>query len=249
MTTTDFQKYVQFMYTSQNVAKMTRESEEFISKASDNKFFTKKTDKKVQKPQSQSQQRPQSRAQPQPHHHKHPIFWLLYRMVHVPDFFAKENKENEIEEMNFRIKFIESIKTDPGWMKANKIKISQVEGEAMDTADIPLLGAFFRAVCLRNNTSVMVIKGNIYKTILCDDEDSLPTFVIEHDGTHYFKFIDNSRALHAKENMFEFSKPLRAISGYKLDELKEIARRVGIADVNGLLKKQLYEKILSGLTF
>lgn len=239
---TDFQKYEQFMYSSQNVAKMMRESEEFISKASDNKFFT---DKKVQ--QAQKVQKTQ-KAQARPKQHKHPIFWLLYKMVQVEDFYTKENKENDVVEMNFRIKFIETIKTDPGWMKANKIKISQVEGESMDADDIPLLGAFFRAVCLRNNVAVMVIKANIYKTVLCDDDELEPTFVIEHDGTR-FGFVDKSRAKHAKENMFEFSKPIRAISAYKVDELKEIARRVGIADVTGLLKKQLYEKILSGLTF
>jgi hypothetical protein len=41
---------------------------------------------------------------------------------------------------------------------------------------------------------------------------------------------------------------LRAISAYKVDELREISRRVGV-DSNGLLKKPLYEKILTSLTF
>ena len=150
-----FEKYQQFMYTHANVARMTRESEEFISKSSDNKFFKREEKKPKQKQKEQKKQAHQ-------HHFKHPIFWLLYKMVSVEDFFTKEN---DVEEMNFRIKFVESIKTDAGWMKANKIKISQVEGEAMDSGDIPLLGAFFRAVCLRNNVSLMVIKGNIFKRV------------------------------------------------------------------------------------
>lgn len=169
-------------------------------------------------------------------------------MVSVEDFFTKEN---DVEEMNFRIKFIETIKNDVGWMKANKIKISQVEGEAMDTNDIPMLGAFFRAVCIRNNVSLMVIKGNIYKTILCDDPDDTPKYIIAYNGEKFERISENdvsARAKHVKDNLFEVSKPIRAISAYKVDELREIARRVGV-DGTGLLKKPLYELILSRLTF
>jgi actin-related protein len=237
--TADFEKYKQFMYTTDNVERMMRETEEFISKTSDNKFFKREESK----PKQEKQQKQKRNV-----HHKHPIFWLLYKMVSVEDFFTKQN---DVEEMNFRIKFIETIKTDSGWMKANKIKISQVEGEAMDSADIPLLGAFFRAVCIRNNVSLMVIKGNIYKTILCDDADDVPKFIIQYNGEK-FEFVAENEvttlAKHARDNFFEFSKPLRAISAYKLDELREISRRVGV-DSNGLLKKPLYEKILTSLTF
>jgi hypothetical protein len=229
------------MYTSDNLERLMRETEEFVSKASDNKFF-KREDKKPNQKQ-QRQQRP-----PPKQHQKHPIFWMLYKMVCDEDFFTKQN---DVEEMSFRIKFIETIKKDVGWMKANKIKISQVEGEAMDDADIPLLGAFFRAVCTRNNVSVMVIKGNIYKTILCDEQDDMPKFIIEHDGEKFVVVPENEvemRTKNARDNLFEFSKPLRAISAYKVDELREIARRVGV-DGSGLLKKPLYELILSRLNF
>jgi len=236
-----FEKYQAFMYTSDNLERLMRETEEFVSKASDNKFF-KREDKKPNQKQ-QRQQRP-----PPKQHQKHPIFWMLYKMVCDEDFFTKQN---DVEEMSFRIKFIETIKKDVGWMKANKIKISQVEGEAMDDADIPLLGAFFRAVCTRNNVSVMVIKGNIYKTILCDEQDDMPKFIIEHDGEKFVVVPENEvemRTKNARDNLFEFSKPLRAISAYKVDELREIARRVGV-DGSGLLKKPLYELILSRLNF
>lgn len=227
------------MYTTDNLERLMRETEEFVSKASDNKFF-KREDKKSKEPKKPKQQ-------PR-HHQKHPIFWMLYKMVCDEDFFTKQN---DVEEMNFRIKFVETIKKDAGWMKANKIKISQVEGEAMDTTDIPLLGAFFSAVCLKNNVSLMVIKGNIYKTLLCDEHDDTPKFIIEHDGEKFVVVPENeieTRTKHARDNLFEFSKPLRAISAYKVDELREIARRVG-ADSSGLLKKPLYELILSRLNF
>jgi hypothetical protein len=234
--TTDFEKYKQFMYTIDNVERIMRETEEFISKESDNKFFKREEKKPRQQKLKNSRN---------VHHNKHPIFWILYKMVSVEDFFTKQN---DVEEMNFRIKFVESIKTDPGWMKANKIKISQVEGEAMDTIDIPLLGAFFRAVCIRNNVSLMVIKGNIYKTILCEEVDDMPKFIIQYNGEKFEFVTENEVATHAKNNLFEVSKPLRAISAYKVDELKEIARRVGV-DSTGLLKKPLYEEILSKVMF
>jgi hypothetical protein len=121
----------------------------------------------------------------------------------------------------------------------------------MDAGDIPLLGAFFRAVCLHNKVSVMVIKANLFKTILCDEVDDVPKFIIQYDGEK-FEFVDEKevelRAKHARDNLFEFSKPLRAISAYKVDELREIARRVGV-DSTGFLKKPLYEKILSSIMF
>ena len=235
-----FEKYSQFMYTRDNIDRILREHEEFISKKSDNKFF-----KQEQKQQKQQKQ------QPIKTHKRHPVFWLLHSMVNVENFFGKQ-RHDDVEEMNFRIKFIETIKKENGWMKANKIKISQVESEAMDSTDVPLLGAFFNAVCLYNKLSLMVIKGNIYKTISCEDDD-IPTHIVEYDGSQFVLVANNieQKAKHARENMFEFSKPLRAISGYKVDELKDIARRVGIldSDVKGILKKQIYEKILSRLSF
>lgn len=235
-----FQKYEQFMYTCENLKKLMRETEEFISKSSDNKFFKTQDIKQEKTPKAKPNQNPRQ------NYKKHPIFWILYKMVSVEDFFTKQN---DVEEMNFRIKFIETIKNDSGWMKVNKIKISQVEGEAMDNADIPLLGAFFRAVCLRNNISLMVIKGNIYKTILCDEAGDNPKYIIEYDSNSgRFEFVNEKRAAHARDNFFEFSKPLRAISAYKVDELREIARRVGVESA-GILKKPLYEKILTSLTF
>jgi hypothetical protein len=234
----DFEKYKQFMYTTENVERLMRETEEFISKASDNKFF--KRDEKKKKPLDNRQQKSRNGN----NHSKHPIFWLVYKMVSAEDFFIKQN---DVEEMNFRIKFVEELKKDIRWMKANKIKITQVEGEAMDTADIPLLGAFFRAVCLRNNVSLMVIKGNIYKTILCDEPDDTPKFIIENKEFVAENDVE-TRTKHARDNLFEVSKPLRAISAYKVDELREIARRVGV-DSTGLLKKPLYEHILSKVTF
>jgi hypothetical protein len=95
----------------------------------------------------------------------------------------------------------------------------------------------------------MVIKGNIYKTILCNDDDEKPKYIIEYNVSgDKFEFVEETRATHARANFFEFSKPLKAISAYKLDELREIARRVGV-DSTGLLKKTLYEKILTSLTF
>jgi len=228
----DFDQYARFMYTTENVERLMRETEEFISKSSDNKFFKRKRDVAPKKSEVRRQTT------------KHPIFWLLYKMVSAEDFFKKQN---DVEEMNFRIKFVEEIKKDVGWMKANKIKISQVECEAMDTADIPLLGAFFRAACLRNNVSLMVIKGNIYKTILCDEPDDTPKFIIENNGFVSESELDK-RTRDARANLFEVTKPLRAISAYKVDELREIARRVGI-DSTGILKKPLYEQILSKVTF
>lgn len=229
----NFEKYSEFMYTLENVGRLMRETEEFISKTSDNKFF-KRDEKKIKKPKLKTIQ----------NNTKHPIFWLLYKMVHVEDIFKKQN---DVEEINFRIKFVEDIKKDVGWMKANKIKITQVEGEAMDSADIPLLGAFFRAVCVRNNVSLIVVKGNVYKTVLCDEHDEIPKFIIENNMILPDNEVE-TRAKHIRDNLFEVTKPLRAISAYKVDELREIARRLGI-DYTGILKKPLYEQILSKVTF
>jgi hypothetical protein len=209
---------------------------------SDNKFFKKKPTQPVK----QRQKREVAS--------KHPIFSLLYSMENDGTTFSFKDTSATalVDEINYRIKFVETVKADPVWVKANKFKISQIESEAMDSGDIPMLGAFFRAVCARNNWYVMVIKGNIYKTSGCDD-DCEPTHVIEYNSSsdRFILLDDVSRSKHARDNFFEFSKPLRAISGYKVDELREIARRVGVdeSDLNGLLKKQIYEKILSCLSF
>lgn len=236
--------YEPFMYTRENLAKIGRENEEFISKMSDNKFF-KKTVAPANKQQPRNNNNNTNSNNNNSIHKKHPVFSILYGMTRDGQFSFKGT--GLVDEMNFRIKFVEDMKTDPGWVKAHKFKIAQIESEAMESGDIPMLGAFFRAVCARHNFSVMVIKGNIYKTT---DECDPPTHVIEYgSGAVLVNDADTAtKAKHARDNFFECTKPLRAISAYKVDELREIARRVGIAD-KGLLKKQIYEKILSCLTF
>lgn len=267
------QIYEQFMFTNKNIVKIIRECEEFIRP--DNKFFNNSKNKNsiVQKPEVNKQLQPKTIANinESPNSYKvnintfnnnelnkkHPIFWILYKMTTEADFFKKLD---DVEEINYRIKFIETLKQNLGWVKVNKIKITHVETEAMDTkSDIPLLGAFFKAMCLYYKINVVVIKGQIFKIVSLDDDDFIPKFIINWNAENdKFVLIDDIEKIklmydNAKTNYYEFSKPLKSISAYKVDDLRDIARRLNIstADNNDkqLLKKPLYEKIISYLKF
>lgn len=187
---------------------------------------------------------------------KHNICYILYKLTNTNDFFKKFD---DIEELNFRIKFVETLKENSGWIKTNKIKLSNIEIEAIDvTKDISISGFFFKTFALFYKLNILVIKDNIYK-IFNNDDIFTPQYVIIFDNNKCnYKLIDkneknNEIYENAKSNLFEYSKPLKSITSYKVDDLKEFSRRLNIntIDDNGkqFLKKIIYEKILSKLYF
>jgi len=97
-----------------------------------------------------------------------------------------------------------------------------------------------------NSTKLLMLE------FISNKEEEVPTYVIYKDA--YNKYSLNNQAL-SKEEIDEikskticlenYLKPIKAISNYKVEELEELANKLGIYEKNKKYKKpELYQEIM-----
>lgn len=216
------------------------------------------TQKQQQAPQKQ-QQAPQTPQKQQQTPHKqpprpisHPIFWSLYAIINVNNILAKYG--DALEEMNFRITFVETIKANIGWLKQNKMKVAEIEQEALNNTDLQLFGVCFKAICAYYKLYIVVIRGNVWASSM--DDDDLPQTVMEwNDTLRIYETHTNNEIIKEKMDKmrcsgYKYTKPLKAIGSFKVDELREMYMKVVGGEITEpATKKDLYAKITAKLCF
>jgi hypothetical protein len=131
--------------------------------------------------------------------------------------------------------------------KPIKVSRTTVEDELANAKSITM--ASIKALCHLKDVNVFYIDDKKYYEMLTNDEK--PIYVIEKiDGKFGLKQnISNEKVQYYREHYWKLEnldKPLKAVSSYKSDELKDICKRLHI-DAHDMTKPQMYEKILSKL--
>lgn len=174
------------------------------------------------------------------------VFWCFYiilnditnyEMVHNYFTMEKETKYKWIEEFRLKKELFKPI----------KVSRTTVEDELANAKSITM--ASIKALCHLKDVNVFYIDDKKYYEMLTNDEK--PIYVIEKiDGKFGLKQnISNEKVQYYREHYWKLEnldKPLKAVSSYKSDELKDICKRLHI-DAHDMTKPQMYEKILSKL--
>ena len=174
------------------------------------------------------------------------VFWCFYiilnditnyEMVHNYFTMEKETKYKWIEEFRLKKELFKPI----------KVSRTTVEDELANAKTITM--ASIKALCHLKDVNVFYIDDKKYYEMLTNDEK--PIYVIEKiDGKFGLKQnISKEKVQYYREHYWKLEnldKPLKAVSSYKSDELKDICKRLHI-DAHDMTKPQMYEKILSKL--
>ncbi len=174
------------------------------------------------------------------------VFWCFYiilnditnyEMVHNYFTMEKETKYKWIEEFRLKKELFKPI----------KVSRTTVEDELANAKSITM--ASIKALCHLKDVNVFYIDDKKYYEMLTNDEK--PIYVIEKiDGKFGLKQnISKEKVQYYREHYWKLEnldKPLKAVSSYKSDELKDICKRLHI-DAHDMTKPQMYEKILSKL--
>jgi hypothetical protein len=174
------------------------------------------------------------------------VFWCFYiilnditnyEMVHNYFTMEKETKYKWIEEFRLKKELFKPI----------KVSRTTVEDELANAKTITM--ASIKALCHLKDVNVFYIDDKKYYEMLTNDEK--PIYVIEKiDGKYGLKQnISKEKVQYYREHYWKLEnldKPLKAVSSYKSDELKDICKRLHI-DAHDMTKPQMYEKILSKL--
>jgi vacuolar-type H+-ATPase subunit H len=197
-------------------------------------------------------------------HEKDVLFWIFYVLVFGELEYEKLKPITIIQEKKIKIEFIEKCRLNKSILKTYKFAtLSHIENFLLNENKIDL-NTFF-SLCAMENKCVFYLNKNTYFELLpsfLDNESSeilLLTKIENPNPNHYSKFsfqilskekvsiLDNYRNKFYKIELFH--KPVKAISNYKLSELKEFGMKLGLEVIykeTGMLKKkmELYEQFV-----
>ncbi len=180
---------------------------------------------------------------------KDQIFWCFYIILNnSTDLSNYEMVSNYfITEKETKYKWIEEFRGKKELFKPIKVSRNTVEDELANAKTITMVT--IKALCHLKDKNVIYIDDKKYYEMMTNSEK--PIYVIEKiDGKFGLKQnIPIEKVEYYREYYWKLEnldKPLKAVSSYKADELRDICKRLHIDALN-MTKPKMYEKILSKL--
>ena len=175
------------------------------------------------------------------------LFWSFYIFLNDTNCYDMTSNYFTTEK-ECKYKWIEEFRCRKELFKPIKVSRNAVEDELANANTISMIT--IKALCHLKNVNVFYIDSKKYYEIIVN-EDS-PIHVIEKiDGKYGIKQKTNIDKIEYYRNhywkMENLDKPLKAISSYKSEQLKDICKRLNIDIHQGMTKPQMYEKILEKL--
>lgn len=212
------------------------------------------------------------------HRFKDKLFWTFYKLLYDYRDDDLEKINAFTIEKEFKFKIIDKIREQKQLFKSHKIQKNALEDDLINSKTISLRS--FQALCLLHSMNLVLIKDNKTYTTFCYDALN-PVINIDNfkiikliynigkDGGYANSQISNRFNVEILDRNYiseeelqtilktyyyldNIEKPLKAFSGYKLDEIVDIAKKLDIVIYNehgkSKRKKDLYEEILKILS-
>jgi hypothetical protein len=191
------------------------------------------------------------------------LFWCIFIIHFGYDEYIEVDRNYGVKELQIKKQIGDFIFANPYKMKNTNYKmtkaavqeiLSELLTSQKDTSMNSLLA--FLVFCninliMINSTKLLMLE------FISNKEEEVPTYVIYKDA--YNKYSLNNQAL-SKEEIDEikskticlenYLKPIKAISNYKVEELEELANKLGIYEKNKKYKKaDLYQEIVDACSW
>jgi hypothetical protein len=184
------------------------------------------------------------------------LFWCFFVIKNGFAAYEYPGATSFVSEKDAKFKLIESMRTKKQILKKNKIKNikEDVEDELANKNKIGM--KTFIALCASENINVLFIHKKKCFQLICEEEN--PFHVIhQYDNPEKYCYESNitSETLEKYRttlfNWESLEKPLKAISAYKVNELLDLCKKLGLEEktdnLNKKSKKDLYELLIMNL--
>lgn len=262
----NFEKLEEFMLTGKKLANTTfRKSNEKIitnTKFEKNKSKTNLSFAKVEENLNKNVESKNRFIFPT---QKDSLFWCFYIMKNGYESYEMLENINIVVERQIKIECVELLRKNKHLIKGTKIApLTHIENCLVNENKIDV--KTFVALCIINKINLLYIHKNTYFLLNCDEiEDNKMEFESFHlvkrtDETMNFGIFLNDSEINEKDNKIKhyvetfyqienMSKPVKALSSYKVSELADIAKKLGIETTNHATNKQktkneIYELII-----
>ena len=145
-------------------------------------------------------------------------------------------------EKEFKINFVEIARKNKDTIKINKLKLNDIENDLVNNDKITKKTLLLLSIYYELN--FIIIENYIFYKIIGNIEDhSTNIIVLDKDKDKYKLYIGNEIYNYIAIEAHKIDKPIKAISGYKVDELKDLAKKLDI-DVKNKNKNIIYQDII-----
>jgi hypothetical protein len=191
---------------------------------------------------------------------KDQLFWCFFIIQNGFEKYEYPDATSFVNEKTIKFKLIEYMRNNKQQLKSKKIKNIKEDVED-ELANKQIIGMkTFIALCIAHNINIVYIHKRKCFEIVFDDQS--PTYVVHcinnSDSSAYKYCYEQNVSKEQLEkyrteyfNWESFDKPLKAMSSYKLDELLELATKMGLSengmDLSKKTKKDLYEMLVMNL--
>ncbi len=174
------------------------------------------------------------------------LFWCFYYIFCNANSINNnlDNKYFKIEK-DFKIEFIEILRKNKELIKIKKLKITEIENELLNEVEITKNSLF--ALCLYYEYNIILVINKIYYTLTGNNnKDSVDGYIIL-DSKQYKLLLENDElVIKNKLKAESINKPIKSISAYKVDEIRNIAKTLDIS-IQKKNKTTIYNDILLDL--
>ena len=170
------------------------------------------------------------------------MFWCFYYILNKND--ELNNKHFKIEK-DFKINFIDILRKNKELIKSKKLKINEIENELLNENKITEKSLY--AFCLYYEYNIILVINKIYYTLIGNNDKETIDSYIFFDLNQYKVLLENDDSLIKNKFKAEsLNKPIKSISAYKIDEIRNMANTLAIS-TQKKNKNTLYNEILSKL--
>lgn len=189
------------------------------------------------------------------------LFWCAYAVFHGESAYWVIGNKYKNAEISEKQKIIDSIRSTgcirvcasntQAYIKISNVKMQEIMSELM--LDRKTSWNTFMAMCAFYKFRALVIRGKTYMDFSPYIDASMGTYIFYKNEDGHFS-VDTNAITEEKMNEIieshikidcDDSKPLKAASYYKMEDLNRMARILGIGFGDTKIKKaELYEKIM-----
>ena len=185
------------------------------------------------------------------------LFWCYYAIINGFSVYEVTNTHQFLTEKNEKLKCIDLLRLHRKQLTANKIRglSEDIEDNLVNSKKISV--KTFVALCIVSNLNIIFIHRRKYYELCCNPDDADTVHVVhQFDSPNtryaYENDITPSRVADYRTKYFKarsLENPLRAISSYKIGELREICVQLNITEMasNQKTKQQLYSLIVENI--
>tara|TARA_B100001778_G_scaffold55576_1_gene42640 strand:+ start:425 stop:1108 length:684 start_codon:yes stop_codon:yes gene_type:complete len=169
---------------------------------------------------------------------KDTLFWCFYNAYnkdYLKDKFFTIEKE-------FKIGFIEIARKNKETVKLHKLKLNDIEDDLLNNQKISKKTLLILAIYYELN--FIIIENHIFYKIQGNNENINHNIIVLDKSTGKYKlYIGKKDYSYDAIEAHKIDKPMKAVSGYKVEELRIFAEKLNL-ECKGKNKGKLYQDII-----